>query len=285
MNPSEDQSKAPWIGSKNSDTSLSCRVLRRRCWSITTRIRRCCGPPCGATKSSLLSRADCATPRFRASRIGAFRCPTACPNTRITSFTSGFPTRCSTTRRRPAISATTRKLPRVLAKLWPPDLQLMSKDIFTRFHATLWPALLMALGLELPRELFSHGFWTVDGTEISKRDPETIVEPVAFSAGHRRGCGRRFRDRRGCSALLLFARSDLWRRRRFFQNRLFQPLQLRFGQRFGQHFAARHRDAAQVFRGPRPGAVGPRFGHRGRAARLGRQRSPPLTKVSISAAP
>ena len=66
-------------------------------------------------------------------------------------------------------------------KLWPPDLQLMSKDIFTRFHATLWPALLMALDLELPRELFSHGFWTVDGKKISKRDPETIVEPIAFS--------------------------------------------------------------------------------------------------------
>ena len=66
-------------------------------------------------------------------------------------------------------------------KLWPPDLQLMSKDIFTRFHATLWPALLQALDLELPQELFSHGFWTVDGKKISKRDPETIVEPIAFS--------------------------------------------------------------------------------------------------------
>ena len=66
-------------------------------------------------------------------------------------------------------------------KLWPPDLQLMSKDIFTRFHATLWPALLQALDLELPIELFSHGFWTVDGKKIGKRDPETIVEPIAFS--------------------------------------------------------------------------------------------------------
>ena len=65
--------------------------------------------------------------------------------------------------------------------LWPPDLQLMSKDIFTRFHATLWPALLMALNLELPHKLFSHGFWTVDGQKISKREPETIVEPIAFS--------------------------------------------------------------------------------------------------------
>ncbi len=65
--------------------------------------------------------------------------------------------------------------------LWPPDLQLMSKDIFTRFHATLWPALLLALGLELPRELFAHGFWTVDGEKVSKRNPNTIVEPIAFA--------------------------------------------------------------------------------------------------------
>src|SRR5690606_29972446 len=66
-------------------------------------------------------------------------------------------------------------------RVWPPDLQLMSKDIFTRFHASLWPALLSALGLEFPHELFAHGFWTVNGRKMSKRDPETIVEPVDFS--------------------------------------------------------------------------------------------------------
>ena len=64
---------------------------------------------------------------------------------------------------------------------WPPDLQLMSKDIFTRFHATLWMAMLRALDLPTPRLLFAHGFWTVDGRKMSKRDPETIVEPVAFA--------------------------------------------------------------------------------------------------------
>jgi methionyl-tRNA synthetase len=70
-------------------------------------------------------------------------------------------------------------------RVWPPDLQLMSKDIFTRFHATLWPALLKALGLEQPKLLFAHGFWTVkvrgEIRKISKRDPETIVEPVPFA--------------------------------------------------------------------------------------------------------
>jgi len=68
-------------------------------------------------------------------------------------------------------------------RCWPPDLQLMSKDIFTRFHATLWPAMLSAINVPLPRALFAHGFWTVNGRKMSKRDPETIIEPVAF-AGH-----------------------------------------------------------------------------------------------------
>ena len=67
------------------------------------------------------------------------------------------------------------------AQVWPPDLQLMSKDIFTRFHATMWPAMLHALDLPLPKVLFSHGFWTVDGRKMSKREPETTVEPIAFA--------------------------------------------------------------------------------------------------------
>ena len=65
--------------------------------------------------------------------------------------------------------------------VWPPDVQLMSKDIFTRFHTTLWPALLGALHMEQPRLLFAHGFWTVGGRKISKRDPSTIVEPISFA--------------------------------------------------------------------------------------------------------
>ena len=92
-------------------------------------------------------------------------------------------------------------------KLWPPDLQLMSKDIFTRFHATLWPALLMALNLDLPRELFSHGFWTVDGKKIGKRDPETIVEPVAFSQSIADAAGADFET--GVDALRYYSLSEV----------------------------------------------------------------------------
>ena len=45
---------------------------------------------------------------------------------------------------------------------WPADLHLIGKDI-TRFHAVIWPAMLMTAGLPLPRRIFGHGFMTKDG--------------------------------------------------------------------------------------------------------------------------
>ncbi len=50
---------------------------------------------------------------------------------------------------------------------WPPDIQLMSKDIL-RVHATIWPAMLLALELPLPRELFVHGYFLSGGQKMSK---------------------------------------------------------------------------------------------------------------------
>lgn len=52
-------------------------------------------------------------------------------------------------------------------KMWPADLQIMSKDIL-RVHATIWPAMLLSLGLDLPREMFIHGFFLVEGRKMSK---------------------------------------------------------------------------------------------------------------------
>jgi methionyl-tRNA synthetase len=51
---------------------------------------------------------------------------------------------------------------------WPPDLQLMGKDILPRFHATIWPAMLMALGLPLPLRLYGHGWFLVNQQKMSK---------------------------------------------------------------------------------------------------------------------
>lgn len=53
------------------------------------------------------------------------------------------------------------------ASTWPPDLHLVGKDIL-RFHAVIWPAMLMAAGLPLPRQVFAHGWLLVGGEKMSK---------------------------------------------------------------------------------------------------------------------
>ncbi|MDX8382685.1 MAG: class I tRNA ligase family protein, partial [Ghiorsea sp.] len=52
-------------------------------------------------------------------------------------------------------------------KHWPADLHLIGKDIL-RFHAVYWPAMLMAADLPLPKRVFAHGWWTVEGEKMSK---------------------------------------------------------------------------------------------------------------------
>jgi methionyl-tRNA synthetase len=52
-------------------------------------------------------------------------------------------------------------------EFWPPDVQLMAKDII-RVHATIWTAILMGLEIPLPKQLFVHGYFTVDGQKMSK---------------------------------------------------------------------------------------------------------------------
>ncbi|MCC6444656.1 MAG: methionine--tRNA ligase [Armatimonadetes bacterium] len=71
---------------------------------------------------------------------------------------------------------------------WPPDVEFMAKDIFVRFHSTLWPAMLMALDLPLPKRLFGHGFWTIEGEKISKSKgnavpPATLARQLADISG------------------------------------------------------------------------------------------------------
>ena len=51
-------------------------------------------------------------------------------------------------------------------KYWPADLHLVGKEI-TRFHAIIWPALLMALGIEIPHQVFGHGWLIINGGKIS----------------------------------------------------------------------------------------------------------------------
>jgi methionyl-tRNA synthetase len=61
-------------------------------------------------------------------------------------------------------------------KWWPADLHIIGKDI-TRFHAVIWPAMLMAAKLPLPRQVFGHGFMTLNGQRMSKT-LGTIIDPI-----------------------------------------------------------------------------------------------------------
>ncbi len=65
-------------------------------------------------------------------------------------------------------------------RYWPADVHLVGKDIL-RFHAMVWPAMLLSLGLELPKSVYVHGFINVDGQKMSKTignviDPFEVVE-------------------------------------------------------------------------------------------------------------
>lgn len=52
-------------------------------------------------------------------------------------------------------------------KYWPADTQVIGKGIL-RFHAAIWPGILLALGLELPKDLYVHGYITIDDKKMSK---------------------------------------------------------------------------------------------------------------------
>lgn len=69
---------------------------------------------------------------------------------------------------------------------WPADVQVIGKDIM-RFHAAIWPAMLIALGLPLPKKLLVHGFINVGGSKMSKSvgnvvDPLDIIEQYGQDA-------------------------------------------------------------------------------------------------------
>lgn len=74
-----------------------------------------------------------------------------------------------------------------LKTFWPANVQVIGKDIL-RFHAAIWPGMLLSLGLSLPQQLFVHGFITVEGQKMSKSvgnvvAPNDIIDlygPEAF---------------------------------------------------------------------------------------------------------
>ncbi|MBA4097087.1 MAG: methionine--tRNA ligase [Rhodospirillum sp.] len=65
-------------------------------------------------------------------------------------------------------------------KFWPADLHMVGKDI-VRFHTIYWPAFLMGAGLQPPRRVFAHGWWTNEGQKMSK-SLGNALEPHAMVA-------------------------------------------------------------------------------------------------------
>ncbi|MCX5776053.1 MAG: methionine--tRNA ligase [Candidatus Firestonebacteria bacterium] len=68
-------------------------------------------------------------------------------------------------------------------KFWPANIQLVGKDILW-FHSVIWPAMLMAGDLELPKSIFAHGWWTFNKEKISKSRGRVInVDELIAIAG------------------------------------------------------------------------------------------------------
>lgn len=71
-------------------------------------------------------------------------------------------------------------------KFWPCDIHLMAKDIL-KFHALYWPAMLLAVDLPLPKVIYAHGFFTINGEKMSKSvgnaiDPEALIDEFGTDA-------------------------------------------------------------------------------------------------------
>ncbi len=63
-------------------------------------------------------------------------------------------------------------------RYWPADLHLIGKDIL-RFHTVYWPTFLLSAGLPIPRQIFAHGWWTINGEKMSK-SKGNVVDPFAI---------------------------------------------------------------------------------------------------------
>lgn len=80
-------------------------------------------------------------------------------------------------------------------KFWPADLHMVGKEI-VRFHAIIWPAILMALGEEVPRQVYGHGWLLIGGDKLSKSKGENVKTELTDP--------HQLVNRYGCDALRYF---------------------------------------------------------------------------------
>ena len=64
-------------------------------------------------------------------------------------------------------------------EFWPADIHLVGKEIVW-FHSVIWPAMLLSAGLEVPKSVMAHGWWTVEGRKMSK-SIGNVVDPVVVA--------------------------------------------------------------------------------------------------------
>ena len=122
-------------------------------------------------------------------------------------------------------------------KFWPADVHFVGKEI-VRFHSIIWPAILMALDLPLPKKVFGHGWLLLDGGKMSK-SKGNVVDPYIS--------GRAVRG--GRPALLPAADLPLRLRRQLLQRGPHRHHQHRPGQRPGQPGEPHRVHGGQVLRG------------------------------------
>ena len=64
-------------------------------------------------------------------------------------------------------------------KFWPADVHIVGKEI-VRFHSIIWPAMLMSMGMPLPKKVYGHGWLVIDGGKMSK-SKGNVVDPYRLA--------------------------------------------------------------------------------------------------------
>ncbi len=142
------------------------------------------------------------------------------------------------------------KTPEIEA-FWPADLHMVGKDIL-RFHAVYWPAFLMSVGMEVPKGVFAHGWWTVEGQKMSK-SLGNVVDPFDMVKKYGADAFRYFLLREVSFGL----DGD------FSEKELVKRANSELADKLGEPPEPHARDAREIFGGAVPAPEGERRGGRG----------------------